>query len=161
MPIKAPRGTYDIMPPVSRSWQVLEERLKEVARLYGYQEIRTPLFEYTELFERGVGEGTDIVSKEMYTFYDKSGRSLTLRPEMTASCARALIEHSAHTGLLPIKWFYYGPMFRYDRPQWTLPAVPPVRGRGFAATDGGCRRLMMMKQSLCHRLKVYAAPLIL
>ncbi|MGI6468841.1 MAG: histidine--tRNA ligase [Syntrophomonadaceae bacterium] len=117
MPIKAPRGTYDIMPPVSRSWQVLEERLKEVARLYGYQEIRTPLFEYTELFERGVGEGTDIVSKEMYTFYDKSGRSLTLRPEMTASCARALIEHSAHTGLLPIKWFYYGPMFRYDRPQ--------------------------------------------
>jgi len=117
MSIKAPRGTYDILPPVSRNWQVLEASLKEVARLYGYQEIRTPLFEHTELFERGVGEGTDIVSKEMYTFYDKSGRSLTLRPEMTASCARALIEHSAHTGLLPIKWFYYGPMFRYDRPQ--------------------------------------------
>jgi histidyl-tRNA synthetase len=117
MPIKAPRGTYDTLPPVSGNWQALEDSLKEVARLYGYQEIRTPLFEHTELFERGVGEGTDIVSKEMYTFFDKSGRSLTLRPEMTASCARALIEHSAHAGLLPVKWFYYGPMFRYDRPQ--------------------------------------------
>ncbi len=117
MPIKAPRGTYDILPPNSRNWQAMEQSLKEVAGLYGYQEIRTPIFEHTELFERGVGEGTDIVSKEMYTFFDKSGRSLTLRPEMTASCARALIEHSLHTGLLPVKWFYYGPMFRYDRPQ--------------------------------------------
>lgn len=117
MPIKAPRGTYDILPPESRKWQAMESSLKEVARIYGYQEIRTPIFEHTELFERGVGEGTDIVSKEMYTFFDKSGRSLTLRPEMTASCARALIEHSAHAGLLPLKWYYGGPMFRYDRPQ--------------------------------------------
>lgn len=117
MPIKAPRGTYDILPPDSRKWQTMESSLKEVARIYGYQEIRTPIFEHTELFERGVGEGTDIVSKEMYTFFDKSGRSLTLRPEMTASCARALIEHSAHAGLLPLKWYYGGPMFRYDRPQ--------------------------------------------
>lgn len=117
MPIKAPRGTYDILPPDSHKWQAMESSLKEVARIYGYQEIRTPIFEHTELFERGVGEGTDIVSKEMYTFFDKSGRSLTLRPEMTASCARALIEHSAHAGLLPLKWFYAGPMFRYDRPQ--------------------------------------------
>lgn len=117
MPIKAPRGTYDILPPDSRKWQAMEQSLKRVAHIYGYEEIRTPVFEHTELFERGVGEGTDIVSKEMYTFFDKSGRSLTLRPEMTASCARALIEHSAHTGLLPLKWFYCGPMFRYDRPQ--------------------------------------------
>lgn len=117
MPIKAPRGTYDILPPASRHWQNMEENLKRTARVFGYQEIRTPLFEHTELFERGVGEGTDIVSKEMYTFFDKSGRSLTLRPEATASCARALLEHSAHAGVLPVKWFYCGPMFRYDRPQ--------------------------------------------
>lgn len=117
MPIKAPRGTYDILPPGSRQWQNMEGSLKRTARVFGYQEIRTPLFEHTELFERGVGEGTDIVSKEMYTFFDKSGRSLTLRPEATASCARALLEHSVHTGIMPVKWFYCGPMFRYDRPQ--------------------------------------------
>ena len=75
------------------------------------------MFEHTELFQRGVGESTDIVTKEMYTFHDKSQRSLTLRPEGTASCTRALIEHSLYNGTLPIKWFYAGPMFRYDRPQ--------------------------------------------
>lgn len=117
MPIKAPRGTYDILPPESWKWHNMEENLKRIARIYGYREIRTPLFEHTELFERGVGEGTDIVSKEMYTFFDKSGRSLTLRPEATASSVRALLEHSIHAGILPIKWFYCGPMFRYDRPQ--------------------------------------------
>lgn len=114
---KAPRGTYDILPEESRRWQYLEKVIKETAELYGYREIRTPIFEHTELFERGVGDSTDIVSKEMYTFTDKAGRSLTLRPEGTACCVRALIEHNLYNGVLPIKWYYSGPMFRYDRPQ--------------------------------------------
>ncbi|SHG95105.1 histidyl-tRNA synthetase [Thermosyntropha lipolytica DSM 11003] len=117
MQIKVPRGTYDILPPQSSKWHYLEKILRETAEVFGYREIRTPIFEHTELFERGVGESTDIVSKEMYTFADKSERSLTLRPEGTASCARALIEHSAYSGLLPVKWYYMGPMFRYDRPE--------------------------------------------
>ncbi len=117
MLIKAPRGTYDILPEDSSRWQYIEKIMKETAEIFGYREIRIPIFEHTELFERGVGETTDIVSKEMYTFSDKAGRSLTLRPEGTASCVRALIEHSQYGGLLPIKWYYVGPMFRYDRPQ--------------------------------------------
>ncbi len=114
---KAPRGTYDILPQDSIKWQYIESIMKETAEIFGYREIRVPIFEHTELFQRGVGETTDIVSKEMYTFNDKSGRSLTLRPEGTASCVRALIEHSSYAGLLPVKWYYMGPMFRYDRPQ--------------------------------------------
>lgn len=117
MQIKAPKGTYDILPPVSAKWQYLEGVVCGVAELYGYSEIRTPIFEHTELFERGVGSTTDIVSKEMYTFADKADRSLTLRPENTAACARAFIEHSMYNGVLPVKWYYHGPMFRYDRPQ--------------------------------------------
>ncbi|NLZ54175.1 MAG: histidine--tRNA ligase, partial [Thermoanaerobacteraceae bacterium] len=117
MQIKAPRGTYDILPPDTSKWQWVEKTLRETAENFGYQEIRTPIFEHTELFERGVGTSTDIVTKEMYTFKDKSLRSLTLRPENTASCARALIEHSVYSGLMPAKWYYIGPMFRYDRPQ--------------------------------------------
>jgi len=117
MEIKAPRGTYDILPPESLKWQYLERKLRETAALFGYNEIRTPLFEHTELFERGVGDTTDIVTKEMYTFLDKSDRSLTLRPEGTASCARSLIENRVFGGVMPVKWYYIGPMFRYDRPQ--------------------------------------------
>ena len=117
MQIKAPRGTYDILPEEAVKWQWMEQIMKETAQRFGYQEIRTPVFEHTELCQRGVGESTDIVTKEMYTFHDKSQRSLTLRPEGTASCTRALIEHSLYNGTLPIKWFYAGPMFRYDRPQ--------------------------------------------
>ncbi|MGI5920153.1 MAG: histidine--tRNA ligase [Syntrophomonadaceae bacterium] len=117
MQIKAPRGTYDILPVDSYKWQVMEKTMRETAELFGYQEIRVPIFEHTELFERGVGETTDIVSKEMYTFTDKGDRSLTLRPEGTASCVRVLIEHKLFGGLMPIKWYYTGPMFRYDRPQ--------------------------------------------
>lgn len=117
METKAPRGTYDILPPDSAAWHYLEKVLRSTAELYGYQEVRTPVFEHTELFERGVGSSSDIVSKEMYTFYDRSKRSLTLRPENTASCARAFIEHRAYSGMLPVKWYYIGPMFRYDRPQ--------------------------------------------
>jgi len=117
MQIKAPRGTYDILPDNSAKWQYLEKVMKDTAEIFGYREIRTPIFEHTELFERGVGESTDIVTKEMYTFIDKSQRSLTLRPEGTASCVRALIEHGVYNGLMPVKWYYTGPMFRYDRPQ--------------------------------------------
>ncbi len=117
MQLKAPRGTYDIMPADSVKWHYIEKVIKETAELFGFSEIRTPIFEHTELFERGVGDTTDIVSKEMYTFQDRSERSLTLRPENTASCVRAFIEHSVAGGILPAKWYYMGPMFRYDRPQ--------------------------------------------
>jgi histidyl-tRNA synthetase len=116
MQVKAPRGTYDILPPESNKWQYIEKVIHETAEIFGYNEIRTPIFEHTELFERGVGETTDIVTKEMYTFLDKSDRTLTLRPEGTASCVRALIEHGVYGGVMPVKWFYNGPMFRYDRP---------------------------------------------
>jgi histidyl-tRNA synthetase len=117
MQVKAPRGTYDVLPPDSQKWQYIEQVIQETSRLFGYSEVRLPIFEHTELFERGVGETTDIVTKEMYTFQDKSNRSLTLRPEGTASCVRALIEHSVYGGVMPVKWHYRGPMFRYDRPQ--------------------------------------------
>lgn len=116
MQVQAPRGTYDVLPSDIVKWQYIEKVLKETAELFGFQEIRFPIFEHTELFERGVGETTDIVSKEMYTFRDKGDRSVTLRPEGTASCVRALIEHSIYGGVLPVKWYYAGPMFRYDRP---------------------------------------------
>lgn len=117
MKLKAPRGTYDILPPDSAKWQHVEKVIKSTVDLFGYKEIRTPIFEHTELFERGVGETTDIVTKEMYTFTDKSERSLTLRPEGTASCVRSFIEHSVYGGVMPVKWYYTGSMFRYDRPQ--------------------------------------------
>ncbi|MDR1160340.1 MAG: histidine--tRNA ligase, partial [Syntrophomonadaceae bacterium] len=117
MEIKAPRGTYDILPGQSLKWQYIERIIHNCANNFGYQEIRTPIFEHTELFVRGVGESSDIVSKEMYTFSDRSNRSLTLRPEGTASCVRSLIDHKLYAGLLPVKMYYHGPMFRYDRPQ--------------------------------------------
>ena len=112
-----PRGTNDILPGEVERWQHLEKVLHTVANLYGFKEIRTPVFEHTELFQRGVGETTDIVEKEMYTFTDKGGRSLTLRPEATASTVRAFVEHKLYAGPLPAKLYYIGPMFRYDRPQ--------------------------------------------
>lgn len=115
--LKAARGTYDILPPDSQRWARLESILREVASRYNYQEIRTPIFEHAELFSRAVGEDTDIVSKEMYVFKDKTGRDLTLRPEGTASCARAFIEHGMAGGSLPRKFYYLGPMFRYEKPQ--------------------------------------------
>jgi histidyl-tRNA synthetase len=114
---KAPRGTRDILPAETGMWQFFEEKVREVSRLFGYSEIRTPIFEHTELFLRGVGEVTDIVSKEMYTFTDRGQRSLTLRPEGTASVARAYLEHKMQGEAQPVKLYYVGPMFRYDRPQ--------------------------------------------
>jgi histidyl-tRNA synthetase len=117
MRFQVPRGTFDVMPGKSAAWQALEAKARAVSTAYGYREIRTPIFEATELFQRGVGETTDIVAKEMYTFADKKGRSLTLRPEGTAGVMRALVEHGvAQAGRLHRLW-YLGPMFRYDRPQ--------------------------------------------
>ena len=114
--IRAPRGTADVYPPDTARWQEFEARARAIARRFGYGEIRTPMFEATELFVRGVGETTDIVEKEMYTFLDKSERSLTLRPEWTAPVVRAMLEHNLlATGAQRL--FYIGPFFRYERPQ--------------------------------------------
>ncbi|GAB6158949.1 histidine--tRNA ligase [Desulfotomaculum varum] len=112
-----PRGTNDILPGEVEKWQYLEELVRQVCREYCYGEIRTPIFEHTELFARGVGETTDIVEKEMYTFTDRGNRSLTLRPEGTAAAVRAYVENKLYALPQPIKLFYIGPMFRYDRPQ--------------------------------------------
>ncbi|MCF8009002.1 MAG: histidine--tRNA ligase [Halanaerobiales bacterium] len=115
--INAPRGTNDIIPPESSKWNYLESEARSIFDLYNYQEIRTPIFEYTELFQRGIGEVTDIVEKEMYTFKDKSGRSITLRPEGTASVVRSFLENKVYGQAQPTKYYYIGPMFRYERPQ--------------------------------------------
>ncbi|MCX5970255.1 MAG: histidine--tRNA ligase [Coprothermobacterota bacterium] len=115
--LNAPRGTQDILPPDSALWVELEGIIRRVARSFVYEEIRTPLFEHSELFQRGVGSETDIVCKEMYTFADRGGRSLTLRPEGTAAVARAYLQHNLANRGLPQKLLYLGPMFRYERPQ--------------------------------------------
>jgi histidyl-tRNA synthetase len=114
--ITAPRGTQDILPPDSANWLELEARIHALAARFGYGEIRTPTFEATELFVRGVGETTDIVEKEMYTFLDKGERSMTLRPEWTAPVMRAALEHNLFAQG-PQRLYYIGPIFRYERPQ--------------------------------------------
>lgn len=114
--IQAIRGMNDILPNESFAWQWIEQVLKEVADQYGYQEIRFPILEYTSLFKRTIGEVTDIVEKEMYTFNDRNGDSLTLRPEGTACCVRAGIEHGLFYNQVQRLW-YKGPMFRHERPQ--------------------------------------------
>ena len=114
--LAAPRGTADLYPPESARWLAFEASARAVARRFGYGEIRTPMFEATELFVRGVGETTDIVEKEMYTFTDKGDRSLTLRPEFTAPVVRAVLEHNL-LALGPQRFSYVGPIFRYERPQ--------------------------------------------
>jgi histidyl-tRNA synthetase len=115
--IKAVKGTRDILPPSSAAWNQVEAIARELFRTYNYQEIRTPVLEPTELFARGVGQETDIVSKEMYTFEDRDGSSLTLRPEATASVIRAYIEHRLDQKPGLQKLYYIGPMFRRERPQ--------------------------------------------
>lgn len=112
-----PRGTSDFLPGVIEKWQYVERKIVDICREYGYKEIRTPIFEHTELFLRGVGETTDVVQKEMYSFKDRGDRDITLRPEGTASTVRAYFEHKLYAGPQPVKLFYIGPMFRYDRPQ--------------------------------------------
>ncbi|MBU4532922.1 MAG: histidine--tRNA ligase [Eubacteriales bacterium] len=117
MQISRVRGTSDILPGTTEKWQAMEQTMHQICREYAYREIRTPIFEHTELFLRGVGETTDIVEKEMYTFLDKGGRSITLRPEGTAAIARAYLENKMFAQPQPIKLYCAGPMFRYDRPQ--------------------------------------------
>jgi histidyl-tRNA synthetase len=113
-----PRGTQDILPGEVERWQFIEEKARDICRRYNYHEIRTPIFEHTELFQRGVGDTTDIVQKEMYTFLDRGDRSLTLRPEGTASTVRSYVQNKLYGNpQQPTKLYYIGPMFRYERPQ--------------------------------------------
>jgi len=115
--IKVPKGTQDILPEDISKWYYVEDIIKEILNKYGYKEIRTPYFEYTDLFVRGIGESTDIVTKEMFTFPDRKGRSLTLRPEGTAPVVRTYLENSMSRISKVIKLFYLGPMFRCEKPQ--------------------------------------------
>jgi histidyl-tRNA synthetase len=115
--IQRPRGTRDLLPPDTRLWQAVEAVARDIFTGFGADEIRTPVIEPTELFVRSVGEATDIVHKEMYTFEDRKGRSLTLRPENTAGVARAWIENRLHDRSHPLRLYYIGPMFRYERMQ--------------------------------------------
>lgn len=124
MDISKPPGVFDILPrgteetwQLSHLWTYVESVIRKLAAEYGFEEIRTPIFERTELFKRGVGEATDVVSKEMYTFEDRGGRSMSLRPEGTAPVVRSFVEHNLHTESRTHKLFYIGPMFRYERSQ--------------------------------------------
>ncbi|WP_017663229.1 histidine--tRNA ligase [Baaleninema simplex] len=115
--LQAIRGTRDILPEESTDWQTVEETAREILQQAAYREIRTPIFEQTELFERGIGEATDVVGKEMYTFVDRGDRSITLRPEGTAGVVRSYIEHNLYAAGGVQRLWYLGPMFRYERPQ--------------------------------------------
>lgn len=115
---KAPKGTKDVLPAQSSKWHYVESVIRDICARFGYREIRTPVFEHTELFLRGVGDTTDIVQKEMYTFDDKGGRSITLKPEGTAGVVRSFVENSLYSGAQPTKMYYLStPVFRYERPQ--------------------------------------------
>ncbi len=114
---KAPKGTKDVMPSQVYKWQYVEKKFKEVCDRFGFNEIRTPIFEHTELFARSVGDTTDIVEKQMYTFSDMADRSLTLKPEGTASIARAYVENKMYADIQPSKYWYEIPCFRYEKPQ--------------------------------------------
>ncbi len=114
---KAPRGTNDVLPFDVHKWQFVEQKLIETASLYGFKEIRVPVFEHTEVFTKSVGDTTDVVQKEMYTFRDKGDRSITLRPEFTAGVIRSVIEHSLTASALPVKVCYCGGCYRYEKPQ--------------------------------------------
>ncbi|RDW19283.1 histidine--tRNA ligase [Oceanobacillus arenosus] len=118
MSLKAPRGTVDTLPKDAKKWQYVESKIKSICETFHFEEIRTPLFEHTEVFQRGVGDSTDIVQKEMYTFEDRGGRSLTLRPEGTAAVSRAYVENKLFgEPNQPVKLYYFAQMFRYERPQ--------------------------------------------
>ena len=115
--INIPKGTKDVLPQDSYKWQYVEGVARDMAKLFNLKEVRTPTFEHTELFQRGVGDTTDVVTKEMYTFKDKGDRSITLKPEGTAGATRSFIENGMASGVLPAKMFYITPAFRYERPQ--------------------------------------------
>lgn len=113
----APKGTKDILPTQVHKWHYVERSFAEICRRYGFKEVRTPIFEHTELFTRGIGDTTDVVQKEMYTFQDHGNRSITLKPEGTASAVRAFIEHKQYAEVQPTKYYYITPCFRYEKPQ--------------------------------------------
>ncbi len=113
----APKGTKDVLPAQVSRWHYVEDKFRDICRRYGFQEIRTPVFEHTELFTRGIGDTTDVVQKEMYTFQDLAGRSITLKPEGTASAVRAFVEHKQYAEMQPSKYYYITPCFRYEKPQ--------------------------------------------
>ena len=115
--ITAPKGTADVLPTDVYKWHALERRLRTIAEKFDFKEVRFPTFEHTELFQRGVGDTTDVVQKEMYSFEDKGGRGITLRPEGTASVGRLVIEHGLYGGAMPLKMYYIIPCFRYEKPQ--------------------------------------------
>ena len=139
---KAPKGTKDLLPDQSYKWQYVESVIRKVCAAFNYREVRTPIFEHTELFLRGVGDTTDIVQKEMYTFFDKGERSITLKPEGTAGVARMFIEHNLYAEAQPTKMYYLStPVFRYENPAGgTIKAASPVWHRGVwrAPAVGGC-----------------------
>jgi len=135
---RIPRGTADVLPEEAELWNYIEQVSKTIFKRYNYKEIRTPIFEHTELFQRGVGETTDIVEKEMYTFEDRAGRSLTLRPEGTASVVRSFVENKLFANPDPTKLFYIGPMFRYERPQsGRMRQFTQIGVEAFGSTDPG------------------------
>lgn len=115
--INIPKGTKDVLPNESYKWHYVEGKARETARLYGFREVRTPSFEHTELFTRSIGDDTDVVQKEMYTFIDKGKRSITLKPEGTAPVARSFVENALDSLSLPLKMYYITPVFRYEAPQ--------------------------------------------
>ena len=117
MAIQGQKGTKDMLPSEAYKWDYITDKLKEISKEYGIREIRTPMFEATELFKRGVGETTDVVQKEMYTFEDKGGRSITLKPEGTAPAVRSFIENSLYADAQPTKMFYFTDCFRYEKMQ--------------------------------------------
>jgi len=116
-PLQAIRGMNDILPAHSAAWNYIERQIAELMGEYGFVQIRTPMVEATDLFQRSIGDATDIVEKEMYSFSDRNGESITLRPEGTASCLRAVLEHGLADNRQLAKLWYIGPMFRYERPQ--------------------------------------------
>ncbi|MBQ1396665.1 MAG: histidine--tRNA ligase, partial [Eubacterium sp.] len=113
----APRGTKDLLPQQAYKWHFVEGKFKALCDRYGFKEIRTPMFEHTELFQRGVGDTTDIVQKEMYTFEDHGHRSITLKPEGTSPVVRSFVEHKQYAESQPTKYYYVTPCFRYEKPQ--------------------------------------------
>ena len=139
---QAPRGTTDLLPVEQKYWRYIESKAVELARRYGYGRIDTPVFEDSDLFVRSVGEGTDIVEKEMYTFADRGGDSVTLRPEGTAPVCRAYLQHGMHNLPQPVRLYYFCPVFRYERPQaGPVPRAPSIwtRSPGRRQPFSGCR----------------------
>ena len=157
----APKGVPDYLPPRSRGFAAVRDILVDAAIRAGYGPVELPIFEDTELFARGVGASTDVVSKEMYSFLDRGDRSVTLRPEGTAGVVRAVIEHGLDRGALPVKLVYAGPFFRYERPQAGRyrqlyqvgieaigTADPTLDAEVIAVADEGYRRIGLMQQRL-------------